>query len=770
MSKFILAACLPIALMLNGPLQAQDTHWKYFRASNTGVSGDYHHVIEVDAFNNKWTGGYLPFWSDGSLVRYNDTTWTCWSNFEGYLPNDRVNAIAFDKLGRVWAGTDEGIAMYDGTEWHTYTSANTPMPVDRIYGIAVDTLNRIWATYGSPVEIEGGVARFDGVEWVLFNSDNSGLATSEVFDIGIAPDQHVWLGTNVGIIEFDGLNWITYNVVNSELTADDIQSLCVDTEGKVWAGTNSAVDVWDGTAWTHYNTANSPIDLGADIFDIAVFGDRFLFGASVPLGPNTMVINDGGDWDEILTPNWPISVAIDSTGDFWSAGIGYVGKYDGSTFTSYTRYNTGLAENFNEDLFIDSQNRKWFANGNGGIQMFDCPIWEAYGPWNEFHYPVPVDYTTIGTATTEDAFGDIWMAYDGTYGAVVQIPGGDVHDPAAWTVWEIDNSGVNLQFATHLAADPAGNVFVGLDGGGVSIYWRDSGTWENLNTGNSDLVTGYIQDIATTDAAGVLWIANYVLQKYDNGVWTTIDHADLGISNSESILCVTPDSSGNIWIGTTAGLFKYDGTSFTNWNMGNSAIVADPVFDIALGPGDTMYVAAFNVYTWPYYGGFSIFDGEVFESFTDATSPLAHKQTTDIETDADGNIWLLTQSEGFTVYNPHGLSGFDCIDTDLQLPVDTTVIDTNTTEIFTPGPGIGLQVHPNPVIDQAMLQLQLSSADRVQVLIMDVHGRIVQVVNDHYMSAGTYSIALDMRHFSPGMYFCTVYTEESSSTITIVKQ
>src|SRR5215211_4071865 len=91
-------------------VNAQSPEWKYFRASNTGVAGDYHHVIEIDRFGNKWTAGYLPFWSDGSLVRYDDTVWTCWSNFEGYLPNDRVNAIAFDKLDRIWAGTDEGIA------------------------------------------------------------------------------------------------------------------------------------------------------------------------------------------------------------------------------------------------------------------------------------------------------------------------------------------------------------------------------------------------------------------------------------------------------------------------------------------------------------------------------------------------------------------------------------------------------------------------------------------------------------------------------------
>lgn len=79
------------------PAQAQvSSEWQYIRTSNTGLGGDYQQCIEIDDCGNKWTGGFLPFFSQGSVTKFDDSVFTCWSNFEGYLPADRVHAIDFD--------------------------------------------------------------------------------------------------------------------------------------------------------------------------------------------------------------------------------------------------------------------------------------------------------------------------------------------------------------------------------------------------------------------------------------------------------------------------------------------------------------------------------------------------------------------------------------------------------------------------------------------------------------------------------------------------
>ncbi|HUM47510.1 MAG TPA: two-component regulator propeller domain-containing protein [Chitinophagales bacterium] len=466
--KFLTSTTILLFVTLTN-LLSQSNDWKYLRTSNTGVAGDYHHVIEIDQCNNKWTAGYEPFWSDGSVVRYDDSVWQCWSSFEGYIPDDRVNAIAFDNLDRVWVGTDEGIGLFDGVNWTQYTSANTPLPLDHIYGVAVDGENNLWATFGDVNITGGGVAKFDGTVWTIYEAGSSGLPSSEVDDIDIDSNGNIWIGSVVGLIKFDGFNWITYTNSNSDITYNSVMSLFVDEQDRVWVGFNSVVDMFDGVTWTHYTPSNTPMNNGADIFDIAVSGDQIVFANSVPGGSDALIVFDGTAWEYVPLPNWPISVTIDQDGNFWTCGIGHVSKWDGSELTVYNRFNTGLAENFNNDIFIDSQTRRWFANGNGGIQVFDCPLWEAYGPWNEGHFPIPIDYTTIGTSITETPSGDIWMSYDGVAGGVVQIPGGDVHSPQNWIVWENDNAGVNIQFIQHIVSDDEGNVWCALDGGGVSV-------------------------------------------------------------------------------------------------------------------------------------------------------------------------------------------------------------------------------------------------------------------------------------------------------------
>ena len=40
------------------------------------------------------------------------------------LGSDRISAMAQDRLGRLWIGTQSGVARYDGVEFVTYTVRN----------------------------------------------------------------------------------------------------------------------------------------------------------------------------------------------------------------------------------------------------------------------------------------------------------------------------------------------------------------------------------------------------------------------------------------------------------------------------------------------------------------------------------------------------------------------------------------------------------------------------------------------------------------------
>lgn len=62
----------------------------------------------------------------------------------GGLPDPFVNALAVDKRGVVWFGTNKGLTRYDGATWNTLTSSNSSLPNDTIRALAVDPRNNLW--------------------------------------------------------------------------------------------------------------------------------------------------------------------------------------------------------------------------------------------------------------------------------------------------------------------------------------------------------------------------------------------------------------------------------------------------------------------------------------------------------------------------------------------------------------------------------------------------------------------------------------------------
>ena len=195
------------------------------------------------------------------------------------------------------------------------------------------------------------------------------------------------------------------------------------------------------------------------------------------------------------------------------------------------------------------------------------------------------------------------------------------------------------------------------------MYDKTANTWEQWYTGNG--LTGPATALGK-GPNGEMYVGHYQgLDVYNNGTWTAIDLAPQGIERTNDIKF---DSNGNLWLATTQGLWKYDGTTWTNWNETNSNIAANYVTAIDIDAANNIYLSAHNTQIWPYYGGISYFDGtgSTFTTFLDGSSPLAHKQVEDIAVDSFGNIWALTQSEGFSIYNPNGIDGFDCIDHTLE--------------------------------------------------------------------------------------------------------
>ncbi len=749
--------------------QAQTPEWYFMRADKSGIAGDYHQVVTTDCNGDVWSGGFMPFWSAGSVVRFNyvDTIFTCWSNRDGYLPADRVYDIAFDNNDDVWVATNGvgngiahgGIAHYDGTIWTQYTTLNTPMPSDDMRGITIDGNNTVWATFNDvTTSALGGIAKFNGTSWTIYTPTNSNLQTAEVDKIKADAQNNIWIGSNLGLIKFDGLNWILYNIQNSGLSNNDVTDVAYDaTTNKIYAATGSAIDIFDGVTWTHINAANSPVS-ATGLYAVDARGDSVII--TTVGGTYLTYIYDGANWISHPETNHTYDAHIDAAGNFWTCGIGSLEKFDGTNWTRYTRYNTGLSDNFNDQIFVDSKNRKWFANGDGGIQVFDCPHWEAYSPNNGGLFPSLQNLTPIGSSITEDSYGDIWMTYDGVLGYAIQIPGGDYKNYASWVLWDNTNVSPLFQSPLEAEADDSGHVFMRMYSNSVFMYDHSNNSWTNYNSANSTLPPTSLLCMEPR-AGGKIYFGGFMtVAIYDNGVWSTMNLSALPIMY---VYDIGFDHNNDMWLATDNGVYKYDGTTWTSWTEANSNIAADHVTSIAFGNADTVFIGAHNTQTAPYYGGISVYNGTSWTSFLYGSSPIAHKQVEDIEMDTLGNLWILTQSEGITVYKNGGVSGFDCIDLSLQACVPTGVNENNLSS------GESVTLFPIPFNNTTTIQFNLSETKNVSINIFDVVGREVKSIPTKSLQSGNNKINLDLSELKSGIYSCKIKSNENFQTGKLIK-
>ncbi|GMW03460.1 MAG: hypothetical protein AMXMBFR84_45940 [Candidatus Hydrogenedentota bacterium] len=105
-------------------------------------------------------------------------------------------------------------------------------PVD-VRGVAYDRRGRLW--FASPE----GVGCLEGDVWTLYTG-HDGLPFNDFTTVAAGEDGVVWFGTTMGAIRFDGKTW-EYRQGPSWLPGDHVRSIVVDEEGDAWFATDGGV-------------------------------------------------------------------------------------------------------------------------------------------------------------------------------------------------------------------------------------------------------------------------------------------------------------------------------------------------------------------------------------------------------------------------------------------------------------------------------------------------------------------------------------------------
>ncbi len=242
------------------------------------------------------------------------------------------------------------------------------------------------------------------------------------------------------------------------------------------------------------------------------------------------------------------SVLEDKNGNIWFGTIGAgVYRYDGKSFTNFSM-KEGLAHNGVGCIYEDNTGNIWFGTG-GGASRYDGKSFRNFttkdGLTND-------DINSI----IEDKTGKFWF---GTRGDAC------FYDGKTFTKFT-NKEGAPFVNVRSIIEDKNDNIWLGGNDG----LWRyDGSSWTNFTT---DFV-GYIFE----DKEGNIWTSsaengnaqNWVLSRYEEkSLQNEKTTASRIMAKEDMFFGIMEDTNGNIWLGTLNGVLRYDGETFFDFTQG----------------------------------------------------------------------------------------------------------------------------------------------------------------------------------------------------------
>ncbi len=432
--------------------------------------------------------GALWLATDGAgLCRFSEGEFSYFTETEGIAGNT-VRALCVDKNGTLWIGTKNGICFYtDGKFGRLDTNIVQPHNVSHIF---MDKQKHLWfSTFGE------GVYEYDGSTFKNYN-ESQGLINDWIRSAIEDSDGNIWFAAKFGLCKFDGQDFMRFTEAEG-LPVDNTNIVFEDKERNIWIGS-------DGKGLCKF------------------LGETFTY----------LTTKDG------LSSNIVLSVLEDKDNNLWFSTFGKgITKKTGTATEVYT-IEQGLNNNTVWASLRDRHNRLWFCTSDG-ISMFDGKRFKNYGVNNGLS-------ARIVYSICEDHLGRLWFGttagvsvFDGT-SFKNYLHGEDNIGKDVTSI--VEDQDHRLWFATK-------NGLYKLDGKGFSRFTTSDGLC------NNNLFS------LVVDKDNHLWIGTRAgINYYDGKVFYKILIDD--IFNSNNICFLAMDKKRMLWIGTNSGVYVLDSREY----------------------------------------------------------------------------------------------------------------------------------------------------------------------------------------------------------------
>lgn len=266
------------------------------------------------------------------------------------------------------AGSNAGVSCWDGKSWRLYTMANSPLGSNLINDMAVCQDGKLWMVYSS------GLSATDGEHWITYKGV---FPASPLEALACNPEGGVWLAYPSGLAYFNGggLKLLENEKLRGDAGILTIKDVAVGSDGRAWLAGETGLATYDGKDWTVAN---------GEAFFVKPYSTRKIAvdnrGDAWLVHDNGIIKFSRGKWlpKESHPLEHVVDVAVDSSGYLWAPRIVEgVSKYDGTSWITFDRTNSGLSSDNVRSVSIDGRGRAWIGT-RWGLNVYDGQRWHAY--------------------------------------------------------------------------------------------------------------------------------------------------------------------------------------------------------------------------------------------------------------------------------------------------------------------------------------------------------------------------------------------------------
>jgi PAS domain S-box-containing protein len=592
-----------------------------------------------------------------------------WSAANG-LPGGAVHAIAQSPDGYLWIGTDKGLARFDGFTFLPVQPKSLLLQNDPILGLTTDGEGDLWVRMQTAGVLRYNRGKFENLAsgpnatvtqvTALARDNAAGMLLSDLISgtlrlrsgkldllapASILPGSpptmsiaetaaggKIWLGT-LGAGLFSLENGRATRVTQG-LTETKINCLLPVGDQELWVGTDHGLFRWSGTGFRR-------AELGPSLRDqpvLTILRDR---DSNIWAGTarGLLRINARGtsfaEEEGIQGAGAVNALFEDREGNLWVGSATGLERIRDSTFVTYST-DKGLSSNASGPVFVDGEDRTWFAPEKGGL----------YSIKNGLVQPVKPELfekDTIYSIAGRDH--EIWIGR--RQGGLTRLVYGR-GIITTQTYGRANGLGQNSVYATYQGRD--GAVWAGTLSSGISRL--KDGKFTTYTTTNglaSNAVSAILEG-----RDGTMWFGTpNGLSALSNGKWRTYSLQD-GLP-SDNINCLFEDSAGALWIGTSAGLAYFQmGRVHTLQEVPES--LGEQIVGMAEDKGGSFWIATSNhVLRVPHdklqSGVVTAADLREYGQADGLESTEGVKRSRSVVSDSAGRIWFSLGS-GLSVVNP----------------------------------------------------------------------------------------------------------------------